>query len=201
MLLYEQLWRVNSPSPQAQTCEKYRCKYISSFTLDNIPLEVVFNFIYLGVAFNFNSKFMKRNKNLINSARKAMYSVINKAFHLHLDIESQLDLFNSLVLPILIYCSEVWGYEDINIIETFYLKFLKQILNLHKKTVNYMIYGLLGVLPIRNVIDIRMISFWAKLVTGNTNTLSLLLYRYLYKLHIYDIYDSEWLMYIKNILN
>ena len=41
-----------------------------------------------------------------------MYSVLRKSRSLHLPIDLQIKLFDSLVLPILLYGSEIWGYEN-----------------------------------------------------------------------------------------
>jgi hypothetical protein len=50
-------------------------------------------------------------------------------------------LFDSLVKPILLYGSEVWGYENLKILERVHLQFCKRILNLRLSTPNVMVYG------------------------------------------------------------
>lgn len=59
-----------------------------------------------------------------------MYGVIRKIRTFNLPIDCQLDLFDKVVVPVLLYACEVWGYENIEIIERVHLKFLKHILNL-----------------------------------------------------------------------
>ena len=75
----------------------------------------------------------------------------------------QIDLFNKLVKPILLYGCEVWGYGNIDFIEGVQLIFSKCILNMKSSTPNSMVYGEAGTLPIRLDINSRMISFWTKL--------------------------------------
>ena len=77
--------------------------------LINNHLEVVDDFDYLGVRYNFNGKFAKNKKRLIDQARKALFSLMKKSRKLSLPIDTQLHLFESMIVPILLYGSEVWG--------------------------------------------------------------------------------------------
>jgi hypothetical protein len=52
-----------------------------------------------------------------------MFYVLRKARKLCLPIDVLLQLFVAMVAPIMLYDSEVWGYEDCNVIETLYLEF------------------------------------------------------------------------------
>ena len=79
-----------------------------------------------------------------------------------------LELFDKSVVPILLYGCEVWGFENIDIIERIHLKFCKIILNVKKSTANYMVYGELGRYPLRVLIYSRLIKFWAKIITPVT---------------------------------
>ena len=50
---------------------------------------------------------LKTIKKLVDQARKAMFSVLQKARKLYLPVEMQLNLFDTMVAPILLYGSEV----------------------------------------------------------------------------------------------
>ena len=52
-----------------------------------------------------------------------------------------IDLFDKLILPILNYCSEVWGFIQANTVERVHLHFLKKVLGVKKSTQNDFIYG------------------------------------------------------------
>ena len=69
-----------------------------------------------------------------------------------------------MVLPVLLYGCEIWGYSNIEDIELFYRDFLKSTLRLNKQTPNCMVYGEVGRKPIRITIEIRMINYWLQLV-------------------------------------
>jgi hypothetical protein len=46
-----------------------------------------------------------------------------------------------MIEPILLYGSEVWGYEHLKVIEHIQLKFCKRILKVGNTTPHFMIYG------------------------------------------------------------
>ena len=94
-----------------------------------------------------------------------MYGIIKKIREFNLPLECQLDLFDKVVVPVLLYGSEVWGFEKLDLIERLHLKFLKYVLNLKSSTPDYMVYGETGRFPLYISIHCRMISHWAKLLT------------------------------------
>ena len=55
-------------------------------------------------------------------------------------VDLQLKLFDFLVSPILLYASEVWGFENKASIEKVHLQFCKNILKVRSTTPNYMVY-------------------------------------------------------------
>ena len=81
---------------------------------------------------------------------------------LDLPINMQVDLLNRIIKLILLYCCEIWGFGNLDIIERVQLKIFKHILNLKRSTPSFMIYGELGVFPISIDIQSRMVSFWTK---------------------------------------
>jgi hypothetical protein len=72
-------------------------------------LEYTDCFSYLGVIFYYNGSFVHTKKKLVEQAQKALYAVYYKIRNLQLLIDLQLKMFDSLVAPILLYGSEVWG--------------------------------------------------------------------------------------------
>jgi hypothetical protein len=101
----------------------------------------------------------------VQHAQKALYSVYRKVWNLCIPVDLQLKLFDSIVLPILTYSCEVWGFENCAEIEKVHLRFCKKILKVRQTTSNYMVYGELGRYPLN--IHIRMIVFWLELKSSN----------------------------------
>jgi hypothetical protein len=53
-----------------------------------------------------------------------------------------------MIEPILLYGSEVWGYENLKILEQIHLKFCKRILKVRNTTPNFIVYGIINPLEI-----------------------------------------------------
>ena len=77
-----------------------------------------------------------------------MYGIIRKIRQFKLPVDCQLDLFVKAVVPMLLYGSEVWGYENLDVIERVHLKFLKPVLYLKTSTPSYMVYVETGRFPL-----------------------------------------------------
>ena len=95
----------------------------------------------------------------------------------------QIDLFDKTVSPILLYGSEVWGYENIEILERLRLKFCKYILNVKTSTPTNMVMGELGIFPQETMICVRIVKFWCNLLNDVKNKYSSLMYKILFNLH------------------
>ena len=164
-------------------------------------LEHVSSYKYLGLTFNFNGKFNVGIKQLKEQGRRAMMSLLQKSRLLQLPLSTQLELFNYLVRAILTYSCEVWGYNCIEIIESLQLEYLKYILHVKKSTPNIFVYGETGQFPLSVHIHCRMVKFWRRLCNDTEGKFSSRMLGTLLKCHKYNIYDSEWLLKIKQILD
>ena len=131
-----------------------------TFTYNGQNLDIEDGFVYLGALFS------SKKERLAEQARKAMFSVLRKSRKLQLPIDLQLQLFDSMVVPILLYGSEVTGFENSDILERLCTQFYKIILNVKKTTPNAMLYGELGKYPINILCKSRMVSFWQRIVNG-----------------------------------
>ena len=73
------------------------------FTHEDTELEIVDNYKYLGLTLAHNGSFKLAITSLCTQASRAMYSLIGKSRRLDLPIDLQLELFDNLVLPIMLY--------------------------------------------------------------------------------------------------
>ena len=131
-----------------------------NFKLNGENISIVDSFKYLGVFFNYNGSFVRHKTHLVGQSRKAMFALLKKSKELYLPIDLQIELFDSLILPILLYGCEVWGYENVLILDRFYLKYLKYVLGLKQSTPGCMVYGETGRFPLSVYIKTRMIFFY-----------------------------------------
>ena len=101
---------------------KGKVKKQHNFKMGNTNIDTDTDYCYLGVFFNFNGKFTKALEERIILSRKALFSLNAKAGRLHLPPDIHIDLFHKMVLPILIYGCEVWGYTNLEKLEIFFQK-------------------------------------------------------------------------------
>jgi predicted DNA repair protein MutK len=119
------------------------------------------------VLFNYNSNITNAKKRLIVKSQIALYSVSYKIRNIKIPIDLQLKIFDTLVAPILLYGSEVLGFENNDNIEKVHLQFLKKNLGVRITTLNFLVYSELGRYPLIVNIKCRMLCFWSKLVSSS----------------------------------
>ena len=96
-----------------------------NFTIGDENIEIVKEFKYLGVTFTHNGNFNKNLIDLKEQGNRAMFSIIKKARKGKLPIDIQFDLFDKLVIPVILYGCEIWGYSNVSILKNLHLSFLK----------------------------------------------------------------------------
>jgi hypothetical protein len=167
------------------------------FHLGGLNIEIVKDYKYLGILFSSSGSFLNARKLIASQANKAMHLLYTRIFNLDLPLDIQLKLFDQTILPILTYNCEVWGHENLDMIERIHTDFLRKITKSKKSTPLYMLYGELGRYPLEIVIKSRMIHFWSKLLSSNTTKISHICYNHM----LNSTVNYKWLNHIKNILN
>ena len=87
------------------------------FNFNGKQLEIVDKVNYLGVLLTKNGNFNKSKIFAVNKGTKAMHEVLKLGRIHSLSINYQLDLFDKMVKPTLLYGCEIWGLGNIEIIE------------------------------------------------------------------------------------
>lgn len=129
-----------------------------------------------------------------------MYAILRKIRNISLPVDLKLKLFDTMILPIVTYGSEVWGFENVKIIEKLHVQFCKKIMRLRNSTPNYMVYGELGRYPIEIEINVKMVCFWNKLISSQ-DKLSYCLYQLMFNMHKNNSYTFPWLESIRDVFN
>ena len=171
------------------------------FRLNGERVEVVDNYVYLGTTFNYNGNFNKAKSKQVLQARKANFSLSAKTRELNLSVDTFTELFERLIIPVLLYGSEIWGYENLNHLQVMCNNVMRRFLKLHKTTPMNMLIGELGMKEITEYIDNRMLNFWSNIATGEESKISTILYKWIKALHDKNVYKSPWLIKIKSILD
>jgi hypothetical protein len=125
------------------------------------------------------------------------YTLLTSLFCI--SIECQLDLCDTVAVPVLLYACEIWGYENIDIVERVQLRFIKHILNFKSSTPSFMVYGETGSYPLYVTVYTRMASFWAKLLCSHENKICKTIYLYLYKQYEKGLNRNPWFSCMNNI--
>ena len=200
---YTDVWKlkVNVDKTKVVVFSRRRPSCDFQFLFNGKKLDIVDEFNYLGIVLTRTGNFNKTKQFNVEKATMALYEVLRLGRLHNLSICSQLDLFDKMVKPILLYGCEVWGIGNNDMIERVHLKFCKLLLSLKTSTPSYMIYGELGRYPIDLDIKTRLISFWGRLNSGKETKLSYILYKLCYHMSINDNVNFSWLNRIKTILN
>ena len=93
------------------------------FNFNEEIVDVVWDYKYLGVKFNYNNKFKKAQQLQFSLANRSMFSLLRKCRQLNLPLDIQLEL-EKCVHPILLYGCEIWAGEKMDVISKLQLRFL-----------------------------------------------------------------------------
>ena len=108
----------------------------------------------------------------VAQANKALFKVCSMVSALNLPVDTCCELFDRMVVPVLLYGCEIWGLSYIQYLENFHKKFMKHLLHISKYSANCMAYGELGRMPLSILIQKRVIGFWMTLKNGSRHKLS-----------------------------
>ena len=111
----------------------------------------------MGLIFNLNGKLNNASQNLAQKGRKASFGLRSKIqFGSNLSVKNWLNLYDSIISPIMTYGSEIW-ISDCNIkldnihvlsFEKAQIMMMKNILGVHGKTSKLALHAELGLFPL-----------------------------------------------------
>ena len=131
-------------------------------------IENVKSFTYLGFTISAkNCAFLKTIDDLSLKASRAVFAIKNKIKLAQLPVKLAIKIFNTQIVPILLYGSEVWGpfmnfdYTswDQSKTERIQTQFIKQVLGCNFQTSNNMARADSGCRPLINMIIKRFVSY------------------------------------------
>jgi hypothetical protein len=199
---YYDLWKltVNTTKTKVVIFSKKKVGQNQSFKIKGQNIEIIDSYCYLGMLLNYNGNFCTARKKITEQTHKALFAVYRKIRNISIPVDLQLKLFDSLVIPILLYASEVWGFENKESIEKVHLQLCKNILKVRSTTPNYMVYGELGRYPMEVMVKRKIVLFWNNLLCEG-NKLSSILYKLMFKLHDQNPSHFKWISYVKSIFD
>ena len=141
------LMEVNLKKTKIMIFQKHNSKKQNlnlNFTIGNKPVDITNEYTYLGLKITPNAKFSVATKHLTEKAMHALYKIRkNVDFHC-LPANLACKIFDSVISPILLYNSEIWGAYidndfakwDKTVTEKAHLKFCKLYLGVNRKASN-----------------------------------------------------------------
>lgn len=180
------------------------------FHYNNKLVDIDKSYCYLGIIFTCSGSFTEAIEHLCNQAQKALFKLKQKG-ELLSHIKTAFKLFDTLILPILGYCAEIWlpyfckeltegklyNLCDKLHIEKLHLKFCKYLLGVHRKATNTAVRAELGRYPLLITFLGHAIKYWLTLC--NSKKPSFVKTAYLDLYNTMD-YFSNWASSIKTIL-
>ena len=126
----------------------------------------------------------------------ATHSINKLSTYNYVPTELLLKTYESMIKPIIIFSSEVWGHQmkPNNDTELFFVKFCKRILGVHRRSLNKAVMSELGVYPLHTDAKLYIYSFYLYL-KGSKNTL---LSKSLKEM---KILNSEWFKCANNLIS
>ncbi len=164
-----------------------------NFKFKGEQIEIVDEYKYLGVTLRCNGGFEVCQEILCQQGRRTMCSLIAKCRKFNLPVDLQLELFDTMLLPVLMYGCKIWGYKIHKAIEVVHLTFLKHILGVKKTTCNHMVYGKLDKYSFNIHSKSRMSSYWLRVIIGKQDKISYIMYQCLLKLHNENTFKPPFL--------
>ena len=157
-------WKLEVNTEKTKICIFGRNNCSDIFKLNNHTLEKVQSYKYLGMWFAKNGRFQVAKKHFANQAKKAMFSLLTTLRQLdNPPIPVILQLYETMLKPIMCYGSEVWGFTGDKNLERVELYFLKSILHLPSVAPNMAVFGELGQLPIHLWWKERVLKYWNRI--------------------------------------
>ena len=136
------------------------------FSLGEQYIETIGEYKYLGLILNEYHDYNITAKILADSANRALGSVINKyRSNLGLGYHTYSKLYTSGICPILDYCSETWGFKNIQSIDAIQNKAQRIFMGVHRFAPLAAINGDMGWTQSQIRRHVSMFRFWNRLMT------------------------------------
>ena len=174
LYMYSRKWGLKINVSKTKVCcfEKRKQNTYPEFRIDGELLEKVDDFTYLGLKFTANGSLLDAVKSLNEQALRAYNNLLRLFDKLKLDVKTRLSLFDSMIVPILTYGSEVWGIYNFKEVEKLHIRFLKATLGVKSQTPTFALFGETGRFPLAVICKERSVKFWLKIMRNNDSQIA-----------------------------
>ena len=160
-------------------------------------LNTVSEYKYLGVLLDQHLKFSSCSKTLADSGGRALSAVISK-FKQFKDIgfTSFTKMFNSCVVPVLDYGSEIWAKAKVNHSDSIQNKAYRYFLGVHKFTPIPAMQAEMGWLPCKQRKQLNILRFWNRLIKMSNDRIT----KQIFNIQFRQETPNSWCASVKDIL-
>ncbi|CAG2225803.1 unnamed protein product [Mytilus edulis] len=136
-----------------------------AFQLNNMTLETVSKYRYLGLVINEHLDYKETTNELVSSGSRSLGSLVSKYYAMDgMDFDTYTKIFDSTVLPILEYGSGVWGHKRYDSLERLQYRAIRTFLGVSLTTPIPAITGDMGWYPIHHRIQVNIVRLYCRLV-------------------------------------
>ena len=105
-----------------------------------------------------------------------------------------------MVMPVLSYGCEIWGFYPVKAIEQVHKDFCKSIFKVKRSTMNEIMYGEQGRIPLIVQIYIRIVKYWLNFLNIKQTRLTKVLYNVQFNALTNNYTKVNWLSKVRNLL-
>ena len=166
---------------------------------ENEKIEATTYYKYLGLMISSRLSWHKATHTLAAQGKKALMSIKRVIYKCNgIDLKVAFELFDSMILPIVTYGAEIWGFTVYEKIEQVQYHFCKYVLGVSSNTSNHAVLGECGRHPLFIHYYLKCIKYWVKLLHMDNNRLPKATYNMLYMMDQNG--KINWVTNVKNIL-
>ena len=168
-------WRMKV-NPLKSNVAHFRPKHVPSssanFRYGDYGITTVSSYKYLGVILDEFLDYTKTATMSAESVGRALGSTYNRyERNRGFGYSTYTKLYGSGVVPILDYCSFVWGYNDLDKIDTIENRAIRLYIGVHRFAANKAINAYMGWISCRTRRHVNMLRLWNKLITVDNSRL------------------------------
>jgi len=172
------------------------------WTLDGNNLEVVSEFKYLGLNFGKTGKYNPAFKSLATQATKASFMLRKHMLRFpNLPVNFALQFFDSMVVPVLSYGCQLWGFKEVKSLEVIHKKFCKMLLGVKQSTPDCFVYGELGRFPLYIKWQVAIIKFWLNILRSKRQKYTFIMYQKMVDATNHNNNVINWASQVRDLLN
>ena len=196
--LQEKKLEVNVTKSQVMIFSKKPLESAPQFLLNGKMLEVVEKAKYLGFILCQNGKWTSHITTMAQKGRNALFGIYRSTLTAEIsELSLHKHIFNTKIMPILHYGSEIWGYQPAKQLETLQLQYYKRVFGLHNTTHTLVLKGDLGIFNLKLKRYTQIIKFWLRLLELPQTRLA----RAAYEDLLLQCNKTSWTAQIKRILD